>query len=81
MTWPPLMARKRGADRHADLGRLGDRRDAYAILAEGVDEGLVLRRGHVLAEVEDGVVPLHLEPDRLVDGGDEGKLMCHVGVS
>jgi hypothetical protein len=71
-------ARERGADRHADLGRLRDRRDAHAIPAEGVDEGLVLGRGHVLAEVEDALVALHLEVDRLADGGDVGELMRHV---
>ena len=74
-------AGERGADRHADLGRLGDRRDADAVLAERVDVRLVLGRRHVLAEVEDGVVALHLEPDRLVDGGDEGQFMCHESIA
>ena len=65
------------ADRDPDLGRLGDRRDPDPVLAERVDVGLVLGRGHVLAEVEDRLVPLHLEHDRLVDGGDEGQFVCH----
>ncbi len=70
-------AGKRRADGDADLGRLGDRRDAHAVLAERVDERLVLRRRHVLAEVQDALVALHLELDRLDDRGDVRKLVCH----
>ena len=74
-------ARERGADGDADLGGLGDRGDADAVLAEGVDEGLVLGRGHVLAEVEDALVALHLEVDGLADGGDVRQFVCHESIA
>jgi len=74
-------ARHGRSDRHADLGRLGDRGDADAVLAELLDVRLVLGRRHVLAEVEDRVVALHLEHDRLVDGGDERQFMCHESIA
>ena len=70
-------AGQRGAGRHADLGRLGDRGDAHAVAPEGLDERLALGRGHVLAEVEDAVVARHLQVDGLADGGDVGQFMRH----
>ena len=75
------VAGDRSADRHSDLGRLRDRRDAHAVAAERVDVRLVLGRRHVLAEVENGVVAFHLEPDRLVDRGDEGQFVCHASTA
>ena len=64
-------------DRHADLGRLGDRRDADAIAAERLDERVLVARGDVLAVEHDGLVAGHLLLDRLVDGSDVGDLSCH----
>ncbi len=68
------VAGHRRADRHADLGGLGDRRHAHAIVTVGGDELVVFGRGHVLAEVQDVRVAAHFLVDARVDGCNEGEV-------
>jgi hypothetical protein len=75
------VAGERRPDRHPDLRGLRDRRHADAVGPEGLQERVVLGRGDVLAEVEDGLVALHLLADRLFDRGDVGQLACHRSAS